>query len=79
MIQVVGRPGAWVLLIALLVIGLIVTVHFSPGALLATVVATGRAAYAERVRLQDLVASPAPAKGKAPKSVPTRRGSPPRR
>ena len=69
-IQVVGMWGAWTLLVALLVIGLIVTVHFSPGALLATVFATGRAAYAERLRLQDLVASPAPAKGKAPKPVP---------
>jgi DNA segregation ATPase FtsK/SpoIIIE, S-DNA-T family len=70
-IQVVGTWGAWALLVALLVIGLIVTVHFSPGALLATLVATGRAAYAERLRLQDLVSSPAPAKGKAQKAVQT--------
>jgi DNA segregation ATPase FtsK/SpoIIIE, S-DNA-T family len=69
-IQVLGRPGAWVLLVALLVIGLIVTVHFSPGAMLATVAAAGQAAYAERLRLQNLVSPPAPQKGKAPKPVP---------
>ena len=43
-IQVFGHVGAWAVLVALLVIGLIVTVHFSPGALLATLVATGQAA-----------------------------------
>jgi DNA segregation ATPase FtsK/SpoIIIE, S-DNA-T family len=69
-IQVVGTPGAWVLLVALMVIGLIVTVHFSPGAMLATVVAAGRTAYAERLRLQNLVSPPAPVKGKAPKPPP---------
>jgi DNA segregation ATPase FtsK/SpoIIIE, S-DNA-T family len=69
-IQVVGRAGAWVLLVALLLIGLIVTVHFSPGAMLTTVVAAGRATYAERLRLQNLVSPPAPAKGKALKPVP---------
>jgi DNA segregation ATPase FtsK/SpoIIIE, S-DNA-T family len=72
-IQVLGRPGAWVLLVALLVIGLIVTVHFSPGAMLARVVAGGQAAYSERLRLQNLVSPPAPAKGKAPKTVPATR------
>src|ERR1700681_3474431 len=73
-IQVVSRPGAWVLLVALLVIGLIVTVHFSPGALLASVFAAGRTAYAERLRLENLVSPPAPAnanaKVKAPKPEP---------
>jgi S-DNA-T family DNA segregation ATPase FtsK/SpoIIIE len=69
-IQVVGRWGAWALLIALLVIGLIVTVHFSPGAMLATVVASGQAAYAERLRLQNLVSPPAIGKGKALKPEP---------
>ena len=72
-IQVVGRPGAWVLLIALLVIGLIVTVHFSPGAMLATVVGAGRSAYAERLRLQNLVSPDVPTKVKGPKPVPTTR------
>ena len=68
-IQVLGRPGAWALLVALLLIGLIVTVHFSPGALLTTVVSAGQAAYAERLRLQNLVSPPSIAKGKASKPV----------
>ncbi len=57
-IQVVGQVGAWALLTALLLIGLIVTIHFSPGALLATAVGALRGAYAERARLQGLVSSP---------------------
>jgi S-DNA-T family DNA segregation ATPase FtsK/SpoIIIE len=71
-IQVVSRPGAWVLLVALLVIGLIVTVHFSPGVLLATLFAAGKTAYAERLRLENLVSPPATAstKAKAPKPEP---------
>ena len=69
-IQVLGKPGAWALLVALLVIGLIVTVHFSPGVLLATVVGAGQTAYAERLRLQNLVSPAAPVKGKAPKPMP---------
>jgi S-DNA-T family DNA segregation ATPase FtsK/SpoIIIE len=72
-VQVFGHVGAWAVLIALLVIGLIVTVHFSPGALLATVVATGRAGYAERLRLQNLVSPPTPAKAKEPKAAPATR------
>jgi S-DNA-T family DNA segregation ATPase FtsK/SpoIIIE len=66
---IVGRWGAWALLVALLVIGLIVTVHFSPGAIVATMIRASRSAYAERLRLQNLVSPPAPApvKGKAPK------------
>ncbi|MHB8685950.1 MAG: hypothetical protein ACYDB4_02010, partial [Candidatus Dormibacteraceae bacterium] len=71
--QVFGHVGAWAVLIALLVIGLIVTVHFSPGALLATVVATGRAAYDERLRLQNLVSPPAPPRAKEPKAAPATR------
>ena len=63
-IQVVGEVGAWALLVALLVIGLIVTVHFSPGALVATMVNAGQAAYAERLRLQNLVSPPAVPKAK---------------
>jgi S-DNA-T family DNA segregation ATPase FtsK/SpoIIIE len=69
-IQVLGLPGAWMLLVALLLIGLIVTVHFSPGALLTTVIGAGQAAYSERQRLQNLVSPAAPAKGKAPKLAP---------
>jgi S-DNA-T family DNA segregation ATPase FtsK/SpoIIIE len=63
-IQVVGEVGAWALLVALLVIGLIVTVHFSPGALVATMVNAGQAAYAERLRLQNLVSPPSAPKAK---------------
>jgi DNA segregation ATPase FtsK/SpoIIIE, S-DNA-T family len=54
-IQVVGHIGAWALLTAGLLIGLIVTVHFSPGTLIATVVRAAQAAFAERNRLQKLV------------------------
>src|SRR2546428_8457483 len=57
--------GAWALLIAGLVIGLIVTIHFSPGALLVSAVGALRAANAERARLQDLVSDPATEKPKA--------------
>ena len=48
--------GAWALLIAGLVIGLIVTVHFSPGALIASTVAAMGAARAEGARMRELVA-----------------------
>ncbi len=54
-IAVVGRWGAWALLVAGLAIGLIITIHFSPGALIATVVRAGQVAYVERIRLQNLV------------------------
>jgi S-DNA-T family DNA segregation ATPase FtsK/SpoIIIE len=63
----VGPIGAWALLVALLVIGLIVTIHFSPGDLVATVVGAVQAAYAERVRLRNLVAAPATEKSRLPK------------
>jgi len=62
--------GAWGLLIAGLVIGLIVTVHFSPGALVGTAVGALRAANSERARMRDLVAVPAADKAKSAKSVP---------
>jgi len=58
-----GEWGAWALLVAALVIGLIVTIHFSPGSLIATFVKAGQGAYAERRRLERLVAAPS-----APKS-----------
>jgi len=58
LVEVVSRPGAWALLVAGLVIGLIVTLHFSPGAVIQTVVRGGQAAYAERRRLERLVALP---------------------
>jgi len=61
-----GEVGAWALLVAALVIGLIVTIHFSPGALIGAVLNTGQAAYAERRRLDRLVAAPGePAKNAA--------------
>ncbi|MGA7910714.1 MAG: DNA translocase FtsK 4TM domain-containing protein [Candidatus Dormiibacterota bacterium] len=63
----VGNVGAWALLIALLLVGLIVTIHFSPGALLAASVGAARSAYAERVRIQNLVALPASEKPRPPK------------
>jgi DNA segregation ATPase FtsK/SpoIIIE, S-DNA-T family len=62
--------GAWALLIAGLVIGLIVTIHFSPGALLVTSVGALRAANAERARLRDLVATPAAEKARSQKQAP---------
>jgi len=65
----VGTVGTWALLIAGLVIGLIVTIHFSPGALLATAVGTLRAAYAERTRIRDLVAAPSAEKPNAARPV----------
>jgi S-DNA-T family DNA segregation ATPase FtsK/SpoIIIE len=70
MVGLAGEVGAWALLIAGLVIGLIVTIHFSPGALIAAVVNTGQAAYAERRRLDRLVAAPGePAKNNAKASM----------
>ncbi|HEY3086021.1 MAG TPA: DNA translocase FtsK 4TM domain-containing protein [Candidatus Dormibacteraeota bacterium] len=65
------RIGAWALLIAGLVIGLIVTIRFSPGALLASAVGAIRAANAERARLRDLVAAPAAEKPRPVKPAPT--------
>ena len=57
--------GAWALLVAGLVIGLIVTIHFSPGALLVTTIGALRAANSERARLRELVSVPAQDKPKA--------------
>jgi DNA segregation ATPase FtsK/SpoIIIE, S-DNA-T family len=80
--QVVGTVGAWVLLTAGLVIGLIVTIHFSPGALIATIVRAVQAAFAERNRLERLVsplgsAQPnAPAKAVSKSAAPARSAAP---
>ena len=60
------RFGAWALLVAGLLIGLIVTIHFSPGALLVTAVGAVRVANAERARLSELVATPGSEKSKPP-------------
>src|SRR2546427_9918124 len=65
-----GAVGSWALLVAGLVIGLIVTIHFSPGALLVSAVGAVRVANAERARLRDLVAKPAAEKTKPVKSTP---------
>jgi DNA segregation ATPase FtsK/SpoIIIE, S-DNA-T family len=70
-VGMVGPVGAWALLIALLLIGLIVTIHFSPGALIATAAGGARAAYAERLRLQGLVTSPPVEKPKPAKPTKT--------
>src|SRR5437899_3032422 len=67
--SLVTSVGAWALLVAGLVIGLIVTIHFSPGALLVTAVGAMRAANAERARLRDLVAAPTAEKARPVKSA----------
>src|SRR5690242_7355750 len=51
------------------VIGLIVTVHFSPGTPLVGAVGALRSANAERARLAELVAAPAAEKARSPKAV----------
>ncbi|HET7467850.1 MAG TPA: DNA translocase FtsK [Candidatus Dormibacteraeota bacterium] len=56
--EVVGTWGAWALLVAGLVIGLIVTIHFSPGALIQSAINTVQAALVERERLERLVQLP---------------------
>jgi S-DNA-T family DNA segregation ATPase FtsK/SpoIIIE len=66
----VGTVGAWALLIAGLVIGLIVTIHFSPGALIASAVGATRAAFAERERIRNLVATPVSERAKPVKALP---------
>src|SRR5690348_13706679 len=70
LIGLVTRVGAWALLIGGLVIGLIVTVHFSPGALLVTTIGALRAANAEHARLRDLVAAPPSEKVKPVNKLP---------
>jgi S-DNA-T family DNA segregation ATPase FtsK/SpoIIIE len=70
LIGLVTSVGAWALLIAGLVIGLIVTIHFSPGALLVTTVGALRAANAERARLSALVAAEPAEKTKSVKPAP---------
>ncbi len=68
--QLAGTWGAWALLVAGLVIGLIITIHFSPGALIGTVVKAFQTGYAERRRLQDLVALPKAEPRNLPKAIP---------
>ena len=56
--EVVGTWGAWALLVAGLVIGLIVTIHFSPGAVIQSLLDAAKGALAERDRLERLVQLP---------------------
>jgi S-DNA-T family DNA segregation ATPase FtsK/SpoIIIE len=70
LISLVTKVGAWALLVAGLVIGLIVTIHFSPGALLVTTVGALRAANAERSRLSALVATEPAEKTKSVRPAP---------
>ena len=67
--EVVGTWGAWALLVAGLVIGLIVTTHFSPGAVIQSLLDGIKAALAERGRLERLVQLPEQAKPGPAKSV----------
>src|SRR6266567_2718324 len=61
-------PGAWALLMAGLVIGLIVTVHFSPGAVIASAFGAASAARAEGARMRNLIAAPTAEKTKPAKA-----------
>ncbi len=58
---VLGPAGAGILMVGLILLGLIVAFHFSPGAMIAAVVHAAQAAYAERERLDRLVRVAAPA------------------
>ena len=62
-------PGAWALLLAGLAIGLIITVHFSPGALVASAFKAAGAARAENSRMRDLIAEPVIEKTKPAKAT----------
>jgi len=67
LVGLAGGPGASVLLVAALLLGLIVAFRFSPGSTLAAMAGGVRAAYAERSRIENLVktAKPEPAQTKA--------------
>ena len=68
--EVVGTWGAWALLVAGLVIGLIVTIHFSPGAVVQSMLDAVKATLAERDRLERLVQLPQEqSKAALPKAV----------
>ncbi len=69
LIEVVGTWGAWALLVAGLVIGLIVTIHFSPGAVIQSLLDAAKAALAERDRLDRLVHLPEQPKASPMKAV----------
>jgi S-DNA-T family DNA segregation ATPase FtsK/SpoIIIE len=63
--EVVGTWGAWALLVAGLVIGLIVTIHFSPGAVIQSLLDAAKSFLSERDRFERLVQLP-----EQPKAVP---------
>jgi DNA segregation ATPase FtsK/SpoIIIE-like protein len=63
---VAGAVGAALILTLVLVLAAIVTFRFSVGTVLVAAVATVRAAYAERQRLEDLVRRPRTEEGAAP-------------
>ena len=85
LISVASVPGAWALLVAGLVIGLIVTLRFSPGAAIQALIRSGQAAYAESRRIERLVspvgtetpAKPAPHKASANGAEPVGLAYPP--
>ncbi|HLJ22278.1 MAG TPA: DNA translocase FtsK [Stellaceae bacterium] len=56
LISVASTIGAWALLIAGLVVGLIVTLRFSPAAAIQGLVRSGQAAYEESRRIERLIA-----------------------
>jgi S-DNA-T family DNA segregation ATPase FtsK/SpoIIIE len=70
-----GAVGAALILTLVLVLAAIVTFRFSVGTVLVAAVATARAAYAERQRLESLVRRPRPDAGAAAEAgQPRRRG-----
>jgi len=71
LVGLAGGPGASVLLVAGLLLGLIVAFHFSPGALLAAMAGGVRAAYAERSRIEKLAKTPAHSGATRPEPAPT--------
>jgi len=71
LVSVASELGAWALLLAGLVVGLIVMFRFSPGAAIQALVRGGQAAYAERQRLERLISpvvADTPAKPSSPKA-----------
>src|SRR5438270_6343452 len=71
LVSVASPIGAWALLFAGLVVGLIVTLRFSPGAAIQALVRSGQAAYAESRRIERLV-SPVAGATAAAKSAPAK-------
>jgi DNA segregation ATPase FtsK/SpoIIIE-like protein len=70
---VVGAVGAALILTLVLVLAAIVTFRFSVGTVLVAAVATARAAYAERQRLEGLVRRPKAEAGAGPEAAKPRR------